>query len=90
MARFSWPWSNRERFTSWSVSDPPFAAWLRGDDGESEAVTPYTVLGLSAVLRSVSVISTTIAGLPLRTYERQGDERQRVPSVFDRIPASTG
>ena len=40
-------------------------------------------MGLSAVLRTVSVISATIAGLPLRTYERQGDERQRVPSVFD-------
>lgn len=85
MARFSWPWSrDRERFSSWSVGDPAFAAWLRGeDDATGESVTPYTVLGLSAVLRSVSVISTTIASLPLRTYERQGDEKVRVPSVFD-------
>lgn len=89
MARFSWPWSRREQFNdgnrAWSAGADAFAAWLRGEDSsESEAVTPYTVLGLSAVLRSVSVISTTIAGLPLRTYERQGDEKVRVPdSVFD-------
>jgi HK97 family phage portal protein len=85
MARFSWPWSRPERFdSSWSIADSAFAAWLSGDiDGPSETVTPYTVLGLSAVLRSVSVISTTIAGLPLRTYERQGDERVRAPAVFD-------
>jgi phage portal protein BeeE len=49
-----------------------------------ELVTPYTVLGLSAVIRAVSVISTTIAGLPLRTYEKDDTgERVRVPSVFD-------
>ena len=86
MARFSWPWSRREAFSRWTLTDTEaFAAWLRGEDsdGASEVVTPYTVLGLSAVLRSVSVISTTIAGLPLRTYERQGAERERVPSVFD-------
>lgn len=85
MARFSWPWSSREQFSgTLSIGDPTFAAWLRGEDNaDGESVTPYTVLGLSAVLRSVSVISTTIAGLPLRTYERQGDERSRVPSVFD-------
>ena len=85
MARFGWPWSRRERFSSaWSVRDPAFAAWWFGhEDSSSEIVTPYTVLGLSAVLRSVSVISATIAGLPLRTYERQGDDRVQVPSVFD-------
>ena len=84
MARFTWPWSRGERFSStWSIGDPAFAAWLRGGDGSSELVTPYTVLGLSAVLRAVSVISTTIASLPLRTYEREGNARVRVPSVFD-------
>lgn len=85
MARFNWPWSARERFSdSYSIGDPAFAAWLRGEDSsDSEAVTPYTVLGLSAVLRAVSVISATLAGLPLRTYERQGEDRVRVPSVFD-------
>lgn len=83
MARFTWPWARRERFASYSIGDPAFAAWLRGDAGSGESVTPYTVLGLSAVLRSVSVISSTIAGLPLRSYERDGEERIRIPSVFD-------
>ena len=86
MARFTWPWSKREQFGALSsLSDAAsFAAWLGLEPADGgEAVTPYTVMGLSAVLRSVSVISTTIAGLPLRTFERQGDDRVRVPSVFD-------
>lgn len=85
MARFTWPWSRREQFTEWSAADKAFAAWWLGSsaDEASETVTPATVLGLSAVLRSVQVISTTIASLPLRTFERQGDEKVRIPSVFD-------
>ena len=72
----------RETFAV-SIGDPAFASWLLGTEPDTEAVTPYTIWGLSAVLRAVSIISTTIAGLPLRTYERQADERTRVPSVFD-------
>lgn len=70
--------------TEMSVSDPAFAAWLLGTSDDTEAVNVTTVLGISAVLRSVSVITQTIASLPLRTYERVSvDERQRIPSVFD-------
>lgn len=73
-----------EKFAQqWSISDPAFAAWWYGDQNDIETVTPHTVMGLSAVLRSVQIISTTVASLPLKTYERQGDERIRIPSVFD-------
>ena len=73
----------REKFSQqWSVSDPAFAAWWLGSDDSQEAVTPATVLGLSAVVRAIQIV-TVIATLPLRTYERQGDERIRVPSDFD-------
>ena len=95
MARFSLPWSRRDRF-SYSIGDPAFAAWLTGSDSlDGESVTPLTVLGISAVLRSVSVISTTIAGLPLKTYERtRNGDRVRIPSVFDdpypKTPADDG
>jgi HK97 family phage portal protein len=84
MARLSLPWNRRERFSAPSISDPAFAAWLRGPDPATELVTPYTILGLSAVIRAVLVISGTIAGLPLRTYEKDDTgKRVRVPSVFD-------
>jgi HK97 family phage portal protein len=75
----------RAKFSDqWSASDPAFAAWLFGnEDQSSEIVTPYAVLGLSAALRAVSVVATTIASLPLKTYERDGDERVRIPSDFD-------
>jgi HK97 family phage portal protein len=83
MPRFSLPWSRREQFST-SISDiESFAAWLAGTPTTTRTVTPYTVLGLAAVIRAVTVISTTIAALPFRTYERQGDDRVRVPSVFD-------
>lgn len=82
MARFTLPWSrSRESFT-WSIGDPAFASWWRGLDDSQESVTPYTVLGLSSVLRAIEII-TVIATFPLRTYERQGSERVRVPSEFD-------
>ncbi len=74
----------RESFAQWNASDPIFAAWwFRHDDPLTERVTPYTALGLSAVLRSVNVISGVLAGLPFRTYERQGDDRVQMPSEFD-------
>lgn len=84
MGVLSWLRGDSERF-SMSIGDPAFAAWLRGDSDidSTEAVTAYTVLGLSAVQRAVSIISSTIASLPLKTYEREGDGLVRVPSVFD-------
>jgi HK97 family phage portal protein len=83
MARFRLPWSRDEKFSAqWSVSDPAFAAWWSGIDDSQEAVTPYTVMGLSSVIRAMEII-TVIATFPLKTYERQGDETVRIPSEFD-------
>jgi len=75
---------SREKFAAqWSIGDPAFAAWLNQDEGQ-ETVNAYTVLGLAAVLRAVSIISTTIAGLPLKTYEKADNgERVQIPSEFD-------
>lgn len=72
----------RERFATFSIGDPAFAAWFLGASS-GEAVTPTSILALSAVQRAVQVIAGPIAGLPLRTYERHGDERERIESVFD-------
>jgi HK97 family phage portal protein len=75
----------KEQFSQqWRADDPAFAAWWRGTDDAQESVTPYSVLGLSAVQRAVAIISTTIAGLPLKTYERdESGERVQIESVFD-------
>lgn len=74
----------REKFSqSWSISDPAFASWWFGTDPDTqETVTPYTVIGLSAVIRAIQII-TVIATLPFRSYERQGEDRVRIPSDFD-------
>lgn len=74
----------RESFAQWNANDPAFAEWWIGTGSDQEIVTPQTVLGLSAVIRSVSIISTTIAGLPFRTYEKEGEnDRVEMPSDFD-------
>lgn len=73
-----------QKFAQWNARDEAFAEWWLGtSQADTETVTPYTILGLSGVLRAVQIISTTIAGLPLRSYERQGDEKALMPSVFD-------
>jgi HK97 family phage portal protein len=55
---------------------------LFGATGKSSAgasVTPVTALNLSTVWRAVNLISTTCAGLPMRTYkDGDGDVRIRV------------
>lgn len=85
MARFTWPWQRSEKFSTYSIGDPAFAAWLHNtSDFDGESVTPTTVLGISAVLRSVSVISATIADLPLKTYRKRANgERVQIASPFD-------
>lgn len=68
------------------IGDPALAGFLGIGLGNSAGVTltEGTSLGLSAVWRSVSLISGTIAGLPLKTYRRVGDGgRERVPSFLD-------
>lgn len=71
---------------SFSIGDPALAEYL-GMGGRNDAgvtVTESSALGLTAVWRSVGIISGTIAGLPLKTYRRtDGDQRVRVKSVLD-------
>lgn len=61
-----------------SVSNPALAeffglSWLSGI-----AVTEQQALGLTAIYRAVSLISGTIAALPLRVFEGSGSNRRQV------------
>lgn len=84
-----WPWQRRPKAELRSISDPALARWfgvLPTDAGVE--VGEGTALGLSAVWRSVALISQTIASLPAHTFRDTGDgHRQRVPSFLD-DPAS--
>ncbi|WP_433117110.1 phage portal protein [Micromonospora sp. CA-246542] len=69
-----------------SVADPAFAAFFNPFgvvDLAGVAVTQNSAMGLSAIFRAVSLISGTLASLPLRTLREKGDETERVPSIFD-------
>lgn len=68
-----------------SIGDPALAEYL-GMSERSYAGVPVTessTLGLSAVFRAVSIISGTIAGLPLKTYRESNGQRERVGSFLD-------
>lgn len=69
-----------------SISDPAVAEFL-GLGHSNDAGVALTELGameLSAVWRSVLLISGTIAGLPLHTYQRTGPEsRVEIESFLD-------
>ncbi|MGC4942134.1 phage portal protein [Kribbella sp. DT2] len=81
-----WPWSREvEERSSWSISDPAMAAFFNvGPQNLSGVpVNETTALGLSAVWRSVSLISSTIASVPLRTLRDKAGVRDQVPSFLD-------
>lgn len=72
--------------SSWSVTDPALAEYF-GITGIGDAgvlVTEDSSLGLTAVFRAISIISGTIAGLPLKSYRTHPDNtRERVPTFLD-------
>ena len=68
-----------------SVSDPAVAGWFGlGRNYAGVDVSESTALGLSAVWRAVSLISGTVASLPLRSLREPAEgQRERVGSIFD-------
>ncbi len=67
------------------IGDPALADFLgvSASSLSGVSVTETSALGLSAVWRCVSLIAGTIAGLPLKTYRREGDTKVRVKSFLD-------
>ena len=61
----------------WSVADPAFAEWLGMSHVSGSGVTESSALGVTGFYRAVSLIAGTIAGLPLRAYERLDDDGAR-------------
>ncbi|WP_040454093.1 phage portal protein [Kribbella catacumbae] len=81
-----WPWSRPvEERSSWSISDPAMAAFFSvgPQNLAGVPVNETTALGLSAVWRSVSLISGTIASVPLKTLRDKAGLREQVPSFLD-------
>ena len=71
--------------TNYSISDPYLAEWLSVGQPNyaGVAVGEHSALGVSAVYRAVSLISGTIAGLPMRTLRDVEGTRTRVNSFLD-------
>lgn len=68
-----------------TLRDPALASYLTYASNEAgQNVTETTALGLTAVYRCVSIIASTVAGLPLKSF-RDGPDGVRTPaeSVWD-------
>jgi HK97 family phage portal protein len=56
---------------------------MDGWNDSGESVSETSALGLSAFYRGVSIIASTIAGLPLKSYRDKDGTREEVSSVWD-------
>jgi HK97 family phage portal protein len=87
-------WWRRRRTsnTTYSISDPILAEWLSlGTPNYANVnVSEHSALGVSAVYRAVSLISGTIAGLPMRTLRDVVGTRTRISSFLDDPGAPAG
>lgn len=83
--RVRWPWQREEvEERSVSIGDPVLAMMLGYSSPDGVAVSETTALTLSSVFRAVSLISGSIASLPLRTLEETPDgQKTRVSSFLD-------
>lgn len=80
-----WPWKRQPTADLISIGDPALAMLFgMSPTYAGVPVGEGSVLGISAFWRGVSLISGTIAGLPLKTYRDTADgERQRLKSWLD-------
>lgn len=90
--RISFPWGRKttvesaptEERSLVSVSDPAFADFFGLNPNFAGVnVGEHSSLGLSAFYRAISLISGTIASLPMRTLRDTDDGRVRVGSFLD-------
>lgn len=69
---------------SYSIGDPAIAFLLGYTTPGQPTISEYSALTLSAVWRAVSIISGSVASLPLRTLREDSDGlKTRVPSFLD-------
>ena len=82
---FTWPWRRQPTNTTYSISDPAFAEFMSigAPNYAGVSVGEQSALGLSAFYRAGAIISSTVAGLPLRTLREVQGARTRVSSVLD-------
>jgi HK97 family phage portal protein len=92
--RVAWPFRRKQQPTGLiSISDPALAAFfgVGNPNFSGVAVNEHTAVGISAVYRAVSLISGTLAGLPMRTMRQAPDgTRERVASFLDDPGAVAG
>lgn len=83
------PWRRRPSNATYSISDPGLASLFgAGPSDAGVEVTEHSALGVAAIWRAVSLISGSIAGLPLQTYRTVDTETtQQVTSFLDERPA---
>lgn len=90
-----WPWSRRAAPRAYAPVADTLAAYFTPAgliDLSGVRVTEATALGLSSLFRAVTLISGTLASLPLRTMRATdlAGSREVVPSIFDNPDGDDG
>lgn len=79
-----WPWSKTSNVAPVPVNSPFFAQFLSPGSYVDPMVDESTAMNLSALFRAVSLVSGTLASLPLRSLRLNANgDTERVPSIFD-------
>lgn len=78
-----------ERALDYSIGSSDLAVHLGWTTPGIPSVTEHTAMQLSAFFRGVSIVASSIAGLPMRTMEQAPDATQMPSSSFLDSPGST-
>lgn len=77
-------WNSQPHYGPTLNSNDPSGWLLSGGNDAGVNVTEQSALGSTAFFRSVSVIASTLATLPMKSYSTDGDDvRTLVKSIFD-------
>lgn len=78
--------AEKRGFTNASTRPPSWSEWTASRYGWGGYLSPEGALGLPAAARAISLISETIASLPIRVFEGEGaDKRERADSWQSRL-----
>lgn len=78
------PDAPEQRYHEFSIADPALAEFLGISSTGIGEITQNRVLGITAYYRAISIVSGSIASLPLKTYRKVDDGKERVNSFLDR------
>ena len=85
----NWKFWKRENVKNLSLTSSDGWSSMMTSTQSGASVTESTALAQSAVYRCISILSETIASLPLRVYRQSGDTREAIDHPLNRLLGAT-